>query len=227
MIEIAIAEDFARAGVRVGLGCLEGAVAADPDAAGLDAAIAEATAKVEARLEETRAQDLPAVAAARRAYKALGKDPARYRPAAEALLRRIAQKKGLYRVGPLVDAGNLVSLMTGFSIGTYDRDRLAPPVIFRRGQAGESYEGIGRGLLNLEGLPVFADAEGPFGSPTSDSARTGVAAATRRFLMVLIGFASQDGEGALVEEADLERAASLLARHAVAEGLEARLVRSG
>lgn len=226
MIEIVIAEDFARAGIGVGLGCIEGAVAADPEEAGLDAAIAEATAKVEGRLEETRAQDLPAVAATRRAYKALGKDPARYRPAAEALLRRIAQKKGLYRAGPLVDSGNLVSLTTGLSIGTYDRDRLAPPVTFRRGQAGESYEGIGRGPLNLEGLPVFADEDGAFGSPTSDSARTSVGAATRRFLMILIGFAAADGEAALVEETDLERAASLLARHAGATGLEARLVRS-
>jgi len=227
MIDIAIAEDFFLAGVRVGLGCIEGEVAADPDEAGLEAAIAEAVARCEARLEATRAQDFEAVAATRRAYKALGKDPARYRPAAEALLRRIAQKKGLYRAGPLVDSGNLVSLMTGFSIGTYDRDRLAPPVTFRRGRTGESYEGIGRGPLNLEGLPVFADEDGAFGSPTSDSARTSVAAATRRFLMVLIGFAPPEGAAALVEETDLELAVSLLERHAGAEGIEARLVRSG
>jgi len=224
---IEIAEEIAASGIALRLGWLSAAVAVGPTGEALAAGLAAAAGAAANQLAQARPQDMPAVAATRAALKALGKDPARYRPAAEALLRRVAQGKGVATVNNVVDVNNLLSLESGFSIGTYDLARLAPPLLFRRGRPGESYAGIGRGPLNLEGLPVFADEDGAFGSPTSDSARTGVAAATRRFLMVLIGFASQDGEGALVEEADLERAASLLARHAVAEGLEARLVRSG
>jgi DNA/RNA-binding domain of Phe-tRNA-synthetase-like protein len=202
---IEVAPDFARAGIGVGLGWIVAEVvvaAADP---ALDRALDEVVAAAAMRLEDSRAQDVAAVAATRQAYRALGKDPARYRPAAEALLRRVAQGKGLFRVNTVVEVNNLLSLETGFSIGTYDLGKLQPPLVFRPGRAGEAYEGIGRGPLNLEGLPVFADALGPFGSPTSDSARSMVESETTRILMVLIGFAP-----VMVEAAHLVRARGLL-----------------
>ena len=205
---IEVAADFAAAGIAVGLGRVVADVVVAPGDAALDRISAEAVTAAAGRLEACRAQDWPAVAATRAAYKALGKDPARYRPAAEALLRRVAQGKGLFRLNNVVEVNNLLSLETGFSIGTYDLATLRPPVVFRRGRAGEVYEGIGRGPLNLEGLPVFADAEGPFGSPTSDSARSMVTAATARILMVLIGFAP-----VVVEPAHLARVRALLEAH--------------
>jgi DNA/RNA-binding domain of Phe-tRNA-synthetase-like protein len=121
-----------------------------------------------------------------------------------------------------VDVNNVVSLETGISIGAYDRDKLSPPLLFRPGKEGESYTGIGRGALNLAGLPLFADAHGPFGSPTSDSERTAITAETRRLLMVLICF----GEPA-DPAAALERTGELLRRFAGAAEVETAVVGNG
>ncbi len=131
---------------------------------------------------------IPAITAARKAYKVCGKDPARYRLSAEALLRRIVSGKELYRINNVVDQLNLVSISTGFSIGGYDADQIRGDVVFGIGEAGEVYQGIGRGDLNIENIPVFRDELGAFGTPTSDSPRTEVYDRTRSFLMVLIDF---------------------------------------
>ena len=219
---IELAPDFAAAGVEVGLGWIVAEVVVLPGDAALNRALAAGVTAAAARLEGARAQDLPAVAATRQAYRALGKDPARYRPAAEALLRRVAQGKGLFRVNNVVEVNNLLSLETGFSIGTYDAARLTPPVVFRRGRKGEVYEGIGRGSLNLEGLPVFADATGPFGSPTSDSARSMVTRETTQILMVVIGLAP-----VMVEAVHLARARSLLEAHCTGRVMVSDLVAAG
>lgn len=133
---------------------------------------------------------LPAISASRKAYKACGKDPARYRLSAEALLRRAVNRNELYQINNVVDALNLVSISTGFSIGGYDDDKIFGDVVFGIGQPNEPYIGIGRGELNIEGLPVFRDAKGAFGTPTSDSERTSVSLETRRFLMIIIDYAS-------------------------------------
>ena len=218
---IEVASDVAAAGIEVGLGWLVAEVVVAPGDAALDRVSAEGVVAAADRLQASRAQDWPAVAATRAAYKALGKDPARYRPAAEALLRRIAQGKGLFRASNVVAVNNLLSLETGFSIGVYDLAALTPPVVFRRGRPGEVYAGIGRGPLNLDGLPVFADASGPFGSPTSDSARSMVGDATVRALMVVIGFAP-----VVVEPAHLARAGALLEAHGASRAVASGLVSS-
>jgi len=208
---IEIAEEIAASGIALRLGWLSAAVAVGPTGEALAAGLAAAAGAAANQLAQARPQDMPAVAATRAALKALGKDPARYRPAAEALLRRVAQGKGVATVNNVVDVNNLLSLESGFSIGTYDLARLAPPLLFRRGRPGESYAGIGRGPLNLEGLPVFVDARGPFGSPISDSVRSRVEGGTTRALMVLVGFAP-----APVEAAHLVRARSLLETYGAA-----------
>ncbi len=218
-MEIAIAPAFAAAEIPVRLGCIEAEVAPSADDAALGQAVEDAAARRKVEPGDTPPTQVPAIAATRRAYKALGKDPARYRPSAEALLRRVKQGKDLYRVNGVVDVNNLVSLETGISIGAYDADRLRPPVLFRPGAAGESYEGIGRGPINLEGLPLFADADGPFGNPTGDSARTAVTAATRRLLMVLIVFDRADTD----LQAALTLTDALLRRHAGATVVETRV----
>ena len=123
--------------------------------------------------------------AVRAMFRAWGVDPSKYRPSSEALLRRVVQGKGLYRVSNLVDIGNLGSIETGWPYGCYDRSRIARPIIFRPGAPGEAYEGIGKRTWHLEGRPVLADPEGPFGSPISDSTRSMIAESARDVLVVI------------------------------------------
>jgi DNA/RNA-binding domain of Phe-tRNA-synthetase-like protein len=122
-----------------------------------------------------------------------GKDPARYRGSAEALLRRIIAGKGLPRINAVVDIINLVSVESRLPIGLYDLAHVQGDIVFRAGSAGETYKGIGKYDLNLEGLPVFCDALGPHGSPTSDSERTMVTSETKNVLAVIISFSGKEG----------------------------------
>ncbi|HNZ69707.1 MAG: phenylalanine--tRNA ligase beta subunit-related protein [Prolixibacteraceae bacterium] len=168
------------------------------------------------KLEDISA--LPAIRASRSAYKACGKDPARYRLSAEALLRRIVKGEELYRIGNVVDLLNLVSLSTGFSIGGYDAGKIEGEIHMGIGKPGEPYRGLGRGDLNIEGLPVFRDNLGAFGSPTSDSERTGVDPSTRRFLMIIIGFGNS---GKMDEAARLS--IQLLGKYAGASNMETNI----
>jgi DNA/RNA-binding domain of Phe-tRNA-synthetase-like protein len=146
------------------------------------------------RLPEPRAVlESPQILATRAAYKALGKDPARYRGSAEALLRRVIAGKGLPRINAVVDIINLVSVESRLPIGLYDLAHVSGDIVFRAGRAGETYKGIGKYDLNLEGLGVFCDALGPHGSPTSDSERTMVTSKTKNVLAVIISFGGKEG----------------------------------
>jgi DNA/RNA-binding domain of Phe-tRNA-synthetase-like protein len=128
----------------------------------------------------------------RRGYKALGKDPARYRGSAEALLRRVISGKGLPQINAVVDVINLVSLESRLPIGLYDLAHVRGDVVFRAGRPGETYKGIGKYDLNLESLPLFADADGPHGSATSDSERTMVTAETSKVLAIIVSFGGSE-----------------------------------
>ena len=138
----------------------------------------------------------PQVETVRKAYKALGKDPARYRGSAEALLRRIVAGKGFPQINAVVDVINLVSVESRLPVGLYDLAHVTGEIVFRAGRAGETYKGIGKYDLNLEGLPVFADNAGPHGSATSDSERTMVTEATKQILAVIISLAGRKGSSA-------------------------------
>jgi DNA/RNA-binding domain of Phe-tRNA-synthetase-like protein len=128
--------------------------------------------------------ELPIVKAVRSIFHATGVDPTRYRPSSEALLRRAVKGKGLYFINSAVDVVNYFSLKTLLPMGLFDADRITPPIEFRAGREGETYQGVGRDVLNLAGFPLLADADGPFGSAVSDSVRTRVTEATRRLLWV-------------------------------------------
>ncbi|TAJ05770.1 hypothetical protein DMA11_23160 [Marinilabiliaceae bacterium JC017] len=168
------------------------------------------TDKLALDLTPASIREMDTVKATKNAYRKLGKDPNRYRPAAESLLRRVANGKGLYHINNVVDILNLVSVKTGFSICGYDYEKLSGAITMGVGAAGEPYEGIGRGELNIEKLPVFRDTNGAFGTPTSDSVRTMVTETTTRFLFLIIGLEDSD---ALMKEA-LAEAAALYATHA-------------
>jgi DNA/RNA-binding domain of Phe-tRNA-synthetase-like protein len=135
---------------------------------------------------------LPQIQALRRLYRGLGKDPTRYRGSSEALLRRILLGKGLYFINTVVDVCNLVSITTRHALGAYDLDKVKGDVVFRPAAAGEVYCGIGRGEINLEGLPVFCDQDGPFGTPTSDSERTMITLDSRRIAFVIVACCGRD-----------------------------------
>jgi DNA/RNA-binding domain of Phe-tRNA-synthetase-like protein len=203
------------------LSCIACDVTVQEESAGLWDEISKKVDEVALSMKVEDISRIPAIAASRLGYKACGKDPARYRLSAEALLRRVVQGKGLYRVNNAVDLLNLVSLSSGYSIGGYDAEKIAGDVIFGIGQRNEPYEGIGRGDFNIENLPVFRDSIGAFGTPTSDSVRTMVTPVTRRFLMVIIDFGFP---GELDNATAL--AVSLLKRFAFAEQVEINTIKN-
>ena len=129
-----------------------------------------------------------ALESGKKLYRKLGKDPSRYRISSDSLYRRIIKNKGVYYVNNVVDINNIISLRTSLSIGAYDLDKISGNIIYDVGRKEEIYKGIGRGILNIENLPVLKDDLGPFGSATSDSLRTMVTKDTKRVLMVIHSF---------------------------------------
>lgn len=127
----------------------------------------------------------------RELYKKIGKDPHRYRISSEALLRRILQRKGLYKINNIVDANNLISINSKLSVGSYDIDKLGEELTFRIGKKEETYKGIGKDTVNTENLPVFSDEFGAYGSPTSDSEKAMITNETKNILTVLIAFSDE------------------------------------
>ena len=167
-----------------------------------------------------RLSKISEIAALSSAYRSIGKDPSRYRGSAEALLRRILQGKSLYQINTVVDTNNLVSLETMHSVGSYDLDRLTPPLTFKIGEDGDSYRGIGKSSINIANLPVFADQQGAYGSPTSDSERAMIRLETQRVLMVIISFCGDAGL-----ESGMKRAERLLQQYSGGSNSEMSLIR--
>jgi DNA/RNA-binding domain of Phe-tRNA-synthetase-like protein len=217
MIDITIDPAVVEAAPGMVLGCVRAEVRTEPGSEALWREMQSAAADAAADPAEPAAR--APIAATREMYRRLGKDPSRYRGSPEALLRRVRAGKELYRIHNVVDVINLVSLRTLLPIGLYDVARLRPPLVLRRGGAGEAYDGIGKEQLNLEALPVLADAEGPFGSPTSDSRRTSVTETTREVVAVVFGVTGRADLAAA-----LEMLASLLRTHSAAADVETWLV---
>ena len=136
-------------------------------------------AEYRATLTTESLKDMTSIQATRRIYKLCGKDPSRYRPSGEALVRRVLQGKGLYQVDTLVDLINLASMKYGYSIGAFDADKFSGDTLTL---------GIGRGMINIAGLPVYRDAIGGVGTPTSDHERTKVSLSTTRLLVLVNGY---------------------------------------
>lgn len=134
-------------------------------------------------------KQMPSIEATRAAYRRCGKDPSRYRPSGEALVRRILQGKDLYQIDTAVDLINLASIAYGYSIGGFDFDKIeGGSLVLGIGKEGEPYEGIGRGILNIAGLPVYRDSIGGIGTPTSDHERTKMTLTTCRLLAIVNGY---------------------------------------
>ena len=140
-------------------------------------------------------KDMSGIAATRRVYRACGKDPSRYRPASEALIRRILKGKPLYQIDTLVDLINLASIVYGYSIGGFDADRfVGDTLVLGVGKEGEPYEGIGRGPINIAGLPVYRYTVGGVGTPTSDHERTKITLETTHLLVLINGYDGNEAQ---------------------------------
>jgi len=192
-MQVTIADDVRRAAPHLCLGLITADVEVRAKDEQLVRETGAATLAAAAALNGTSVTEVVEIDAARQAYRALGKDPGRYRASSEALLRRILQGKSIYQINTVVDVNNLLSVQSRHPIGAYDMERLEGPFVLRRGRADESYKGIGKDLVNLEGLPVLADAQGAFGSSTSDSERAMIGAGCHRASLVVFAFSGPAG----------------------------------
>ena len=219
MKHIAIGDDLAACCPNIQLLCIECEVQVEDHRDDLWQLMDQKCREISGSLQMEEIRHIPAIASSRRAYKSCGKDPSRYRLSAEALLRRVVNGKGLYHVNNVVDLLNVVSITSGFSIGGYDAGAIAGDIVMGIGKKHEPYEGLGRGELNIEGMPVLRDEQGAFGTPTSDSERTGVRNHTSRFLMVIISYQGTEG----LDEAG-NTAMKLLTQYASGCRIETRLI---
>lgn len=175
---------------------------------------------IKAKYQLLEINQRPAIMATRKLYRALGKDPGRYRVSSEAMCRRIIKGNGLYRLTSLVDLINLVSVKSGYPISCLDADKIAGDTLtLGVGKKDEEYTGIGRGQLNIEGLPVCRDAEGGIATPTSDSIRTEITLQTTTVQININGFGSE-----MPMDEAIDWTCSLLERYAAASGLETEIL---
>lgn len=177
----------------------------------------ENTVRSSGKLEDIN--KFPPIQATRQTYKRLGKDPNRYRPSAEALRRRIFRDLPLYKIDTLVDIINLLSIRSGYSIGGFDASKIEGDLVLGVGKEGEIYHGIGRGELNIAGLPVYRDNRGGIGTPTSDEERTKIDINTTKLLMIINGYSGENG----LQEA-IKYGVSLLTRYVSISNLEIELI---
>ena len=175
---------------------------------------------VVSRYELLEINKRPAVAATRRVYKHFGKDPNRYRVASEALCRRLIRGLGIYRLTTLVDLINLVSIRSGYPISALDADKLeGDSLSLGIGEEGEYYEGIGRGQLNIAGMPVYRDAKGGVATPTTDEERTKITELTTRVQININGYAEEMPMAECVDWV-----VTLLKKYAMATDIETQII---
>lgn len=220
MKEIRIDDIVASAAPSLKVLVMEADVVNAPTSDELWSLVCEEASRIASTYEMSQINKRPAIAATRLAYKALGKDPNRYRPSAESLCRRAVKGLELYRIDSVVDVINLLSMRTGHSIGGFDADKIEGNVlVLGRGAEGEPYEGIGRGMLNIEGMPVYRDATGGVGTPTSDNERTKLTPATTHLLMIINDYGDEMTPG---EVEALAR--ELLEKHCEGKNIESYIV---
>lgn len=215
MKTLVLSEEILTACPRLVVGVLSADVTNSAYDSGLWEEIGQQQRELLARHTIDDIKQMPAIAATRSVYRRLGKDPSRYRPAGEQLMRRLLSGKSLYQIDTLVDLVNLASMRYGYCIGGFDESRVDGDIVtLGVGRKDEPYEGIGRGQLNIEHLPVYRDLQGGIGTPTSDHERTKIELATNRLLVFVNGY---DGDRTHVGEC-VEFIRQLVRRYAASDG---------
>lgn len=222
MIKVTISEELTGKYEKAAAYLIHANVKAEKSSEKLLELVAGECEKIEETLPLDEIMKKEEIANTRLCYKAVGKDPHRYRNAAEAMLRRVVKGKGLYRINNVVDVNNLVSITTGFSISTFDVSSLNPPLELTVSPEGTSYRGIGREAVNVENLPAMRDREGFFGNPTSDCERCKINEGEREILMCIYAFGSHESA-----KAAGKTARELLEEYCAAEVIGEKLIWSG
>ena len=206
MISVTIDESIKERCPEAVLGLLQCKVSVHPDdeefLALLNSKIAELS---EVELSQANKRDY--IQSTRKAYKALGKEPNRYRNSCEAMCRRIAKERGLYYINNVVDINNYLSILSGYSMGTYDLAHVTGGITWKR-------------VLNIEFLPALFDEVGPFGNPTSDNTRAMITDDTKEILLVYYTF-----NGGQELESLLELSKELLEKHAAGTDFEIQILK--
>lgn len=220
MVKISISEELKSKYNDVALGCLKCSVEVGKTPGALLEEIKNVSDDLQNRLTMAEIKDRERIAQTRRCYRALGKDPHRYRNSAEAMHRRILQGKGLYKINNVVDSCNLVCVKTGFSLGAYDLSKIRGDVVWAVTPDGMQYEGIGKSSVNVGCLPALKDEDGFFGNPTSDSVRAMITDSAKEMILCIYGFGGENG----LEEA-LEDGERLLIKYCSAKNIEKWIVK--
>ncbi len=216
MIQVKIDPRILEACPETRIGLISATVVNEPTSDELWTEIEAAAADIKARYQLLEINQRPAIAATRHLYRTLGKDPSRYRVSSEALCRRIIRGLGIYRLTTLIDVVNLVSIKSGYAISGLDGDHIVGDTLTMSvGTAQDEYHGIGRGVLNIEGMPCYCDAVGPIATPTSDEERTKFTELTVKAQININAFAPEMPVGEAVDWM-----ASLLKKYAHATNIE-------
>jgi DNA/RNA-binding domain of Phe-tRNA-synthetase-like protein len=220
MTDIQISKRFKTKCPLIALGAVEFTATVTPQNEKLWAVFSEYCKMLASTLEDKNIKELPEIRAGRAAYKVLGRDPDRYNLSAEALLKRIKNKKDIYQINNLVDTNNFLSVKSHYSIGLYDLDKTEGSISFDYGNEKEVYESLAKGSFDVTTLPVFRDAISGFGSPTSDSRRTAIQPETSHVLMVFISFSGDTNLNGW-----LQSGTALLAEYAHATNLKTAIIK--
>lgn len=205
-------------GMKIGL--VRATVVNAPTSDELWAELERAAEEITSRYELLAINKRPAVAATRNLYRRLGKDPNRYRVASEALCRRVIRGLGLYRLTTLVDLINLVSMVSGYAISGLDADKIVGNTLsLGVGEEDERYEGIGRGVLNIAGMPVYRDEIGGVATPTSDEERTKITENTTAVQININGYGEE-----MPMNLAVQWTVELLEKYAAATAVETKII---
>ncbi len=220
MVDIRISQEIKDACPNAALGVIQANVNVNPSSGFLIKVIDDycTSLRKQLKLEELTSQ--LRIKEGRETYKALGKSPSKYRLSSEALIRRILQGKGIYRVNNIVDINNLISIKSKFPVGSYDVKNIDSNIVLNRAEEGAKYKGIGKDLLNIEFLPVLTDKMGHFGSPTSDCERAMITENSKEIVMCIYSFSGDNDLNEYLNEAQV-----LLEKYADGSDFEINIIK--
>jgi DNA/RNA-binding domain of Phe-tRNA-synthetase-like protein len=219
MINVIICEELKEICPEMTLGCIQAHVDVESSSDSLWKEINDYCEVLKKEMNIEELASLPRIKEGREIYKKLGKVPSKYRVSSEALIRRVLQGKGVYKINNIVDINNLISLKSKFSVGSYNIKNLHSPIYLMIGKEGEQYKGIGKENINIENIPVLADSVGSFGSPTSDSERAMIMNNVSEILMCIFSFSGKTN----IEEY-LEYGKQLLEKYANAKDVKIKII---